>query len=52
MTDQQRVFLWASVGSPDDSPSRVEVASCGTCSALVPVAGLDEHLAWHKEVAR
>jgi hypothetical protein len=52
MTDQQRVFLWAALGTPDASPSRLEVASCGTCSALVPVAQLDAHLAWHVEAAR
>ena len=45
--EQQRVFLWAGVGDPSAIPGRLEVTNCAVCTALVLVAVLDAHLAWH-----
>jgi hypothetical protein len=46
------VYLWASLGAPDDPPRRVQVETCTTCAALVPLVEFDRHGHWHREIER
>lgn len=49
---EQPVYVWASVGSPSEVPSRIRVESCTSCAALVPVATFDRHGLFHRELER
>jgi hypothetical protein len=43
-----RLYLWASRGTPDNPPDRIEVELCPTCSCLIPVEHAQTHRARHR----
>jgi hypothetical protein len=51
-TEGDPVFLWASIGTQDNPPDRLQVESCHDCSALVPVERFDRHGQWHAQLRR
>jgi hypothetical protein len=45
------MFVWVSLGSPDNPPDRLRVESCHDCGSLVRTDTFDRHGRWHARSA-
>lgn len=46
------LFVWASVGTSDSPPERLQAELCVDCGALIAVATMDQHGMHHAALER
>jgi hypothetical protein len=47
----ERMQLWATIGSVDNPPDRLDVMNCEHCGCLIEIDRADRHSRWHRGIA-